>query len=163
MAWMIPITSAAADRRRGDEDRLLASLIQQDTGQRYEFKILHGGPRAFRGQERLQQILEQESRAQWELAMKLDDARLVLRRTRDARSRDVLRGGEIDPYRTELGSTGSIAAITVALAVVTGLFVALLSSSGVETGIRDATILPTIGLVAIAFIVLVKVALNRRR
>jgi hypothetical protein len=102
MAWMVPIMAA---QQQEEENRLLAELIAQDTQDRNEFKILHGGPGAFRSAERMQKVLEEEGQAQWTLAAKLDSERLILRRPREARTRDVLRGPSIDPYRTRLGGT----------------------------------------------------------
>ena len=163
MAEMIPMMSAGADQGRGEEDRLLAALTQQDTAQRYEFKILHGGPNAFRGQERLQYVLEQESHAQWELAMKLDDARLALRRPRDARSRDALRGDEIDPYRTQIGSPRAIAAGAVMLGVLAAVILGLLVVGQAETGNPDGIAWTTITIGIVIALVLLKVALVRRR
>lgn len=114
MGWMVPIVTATGQQH--EEEQVLAALIKQDQEDRYEFKVLHGGFATFRDKERLQQILDEEARAQWELAMKLDDARIVLRRPRTARSRDVLLGEGIDPYRTQL--RGSSAARNVVLTMV---------------------------------------------
>ena len=163
MAEMIPIMSASADQGCGEEDRLLAALTQQDTAQRYEFKILHGGPNAFRGQERLQQVLEQESHAQWELAMKLDDARLALRRPRDARSRDALRSGEIDPYRTQIGSPRATAAGAVMLGVLAATVLGLLFVGKAGTGTPNGSIWSAIIITFVIALALVKLALARRR
>ncbi len=65
----------------------------------------------------MQQILDEEARSQWELALKLDDQRLVLRRPRDARSRDAFREAGVNPYRTELSSVRSNAQIAAVLGV----------------------------------------------
>jgi hypothetical protein len=139
--------------------------VQQDAAQHYEFKILHGGPTAFRGQEHLQRVLEQESRAQWELVMKLDDARLVLRRPRDARSRDALRGAEIDPYRTQIGSPRTIAAGAVMLGVLAAVILGLLVVGQAGAGSPDSTpwLGVTLGLGIIIVIAFVMMALVRRR
>ncbi len=112
------IPAMAETAQKDEEDRLLAALIQQDREGRYEYKILHAGFRTFRKPERMREILDQEARSQWELALKLDDQRLVLRRPRDERSRDAFREPGTDPYRTELSSVRSTALITVILGVV---------------------------------------------
>lgn len=164
MAWMIPIMAADARRSPGEEDQVLASLIGQDTAQRYEFKILRGNPGAFRGEERLQRVLEEEAHAQWELAMKLDDMRIALRRPRDARSRDALRNGGVDPYRTELASNRSaLLLVVLAVGVLAALFIGLLVASPARIGVAESMISVAIGVALVLFVLLASIARGRRR
>jgi len=161
MAWMAPMMSDSSHVNREEESRLLAALVQQDAAERFEFKILRGGPVAFRGRERLQHVLEEESRAQWELVTKLDDSRIVLRRPRDARARDVLRGDQVDPYRTELRSTRSAGLIVAGLAVSTALGLGLMLQRGPDLGIVSWLVI--IVLVLLVLIAMVLVTAARRR
>ena len=164
MDWMMPMMAAAADRSHAEEDQLLAALTQQDTAQRYEFKILHGGATAFRGKGRMQRVLEEEARAQWELAIKLDDARVALRRSRDARSRDALRSGDIDPYRTELASNRSAAVASVlAISVLIVLVVGLLVERRGDLGGSEAVTWSLFLIAIVTGLALVKLVLIRRR
>jgi hypothetical protein len=164
MAWMVPMMSDGSDVNREEESRLLAALVQQDTAARFEFKILRGGPVAFRGRERLQRVLEEESRAQWELVTKLDDSRIVLRRPRDARARDMLRGDPIDPYRTELRATRSAGLIVVALAVSTALVLGLMLQRGPDVEIAAWPMVAVLlVLLLITLIAMVLVVATRRR
>jgi hypothetical protein len=167
MAWIVPVITAA---QQEDEDtKLLAALATKDTEDRYEFKILHGPARIFGNGTRLQAVLEEERQAQWELVMKLDDQRLVLRRPRRTWAYSPPEGtrqaGAIDPYRTQIGasSRASYAAVMVGL-LVTGI--ATMAWIGVgrpdllDSGIW--TMLTTI-LMMLVVAVLIKVKMGRGR
>jgi hypothetical protein len=162
MGWMIPMMVAAS--HKAEEEKLLAALVQQDTDHEFEYKILHGHLGAFRKPERLQSALEQESRAQWELAVTLDDQRIVLRRPHTARSRDVLLGTEANPYRTQIGGAISGRALAVLIGVVLlGAAIALLlgrRSAGMANG---GFIAPSVLGVGVVTLLVLVVAIAAKR
>ena len=161
MFAFIPVMTETA--QKGEEDRLLAALIQQDREGKYEYKILHGGIGAFGKPERMREILDEEARSQWELALKLDDQRLALRRPRDARSRDTYRDAEIDPYRTELSSVRSTAIIAAILGVaIAGVLAWVLFSRQTDApALGDAP--PVIWMVLGVFALVFLLVIARRR
>jgi hypothetical protein len=162
MMMFVPVMTE--NNQKEEEDRLLAALIQQDSAGKYEFKILHGW---FRKPERMQAVLDEEVRSQWELALKLDDQRLVLRRPRDARSRDQFRGSELDPYRTQLSTARTTWKLTFVLGVlVAGVLVAVLLSRPAETPLAGAvgpTIWGLVSVFALVFLVVFLLIFARRR
>lgn len=159
MAWMIPII--VSEQEREDEDRLLAALIAQDHEGRYEFKVLRGGPGTFRKPERLQEVLDEEARAQWEMAMKLDNARIVLRRPRTARARDTLSGAEVNPYRTDINGRQRARAIFWLLIVgAIGAGLALLLVTGGGGASSDARLWPVIAVTLVAILVVTVVVVR---
>lgn len=107
MAYMAPIIAAAsaAQKKRQDEEEesLMAEFLKEDKSGNWEYKIIRGMIGAFRSEARMQRVLEVEAQASWELAMKLDDDRMVLRRPRSARGQDVNLDPGVRPYRTNYG------------------------------------------------------------
>ena len=114
MAWIAPIAVAAAQKE--EEERTIREL-QHRYGRAWEFKVLRGTLFAFGNPDRLQEALTEESAAGWELAQRLDDNRLILRRPVAARENDVLLGDNYNPYREHYGS-GHVWLITVAIGLV---------------------------------------------
>lgn len=116
MAWIggaiVPIIAAAAVARE-EEDELMSTL-REEAGDGWEFKIVRSVSFAFGNPHRLRQMLEEEVRAGWVLAGKLDDSRVFLKRPRSARELDHLLEPGINPYRTDYG----IAAVTIGLLMV---------------------------------------------
>ena len=161
MFAFIPVM--AETDQKDEEDHLLAALIQQDREGKYEYKILHGGIGAFRKPERMREILEEEARSQWELALKLDDQRLVLRRPQDARSRDAYRDAGVNPYRTELSSVRSTAIIAAVLGVaMAGVLAWVLFSQQIDApAVGDAS--PVIWMVLGVFALVFLLIIARRR
>jgi hypothetical protein len=84
-----------------------------------------------------------------------DDARLVLRRPRDARARDALRAAEIDPYRTELRSARMAGALVIVTAVTVALVLGLVLQGGPETG---AASWPLMAAIVLALLIVLIVA-----
>jgi hypothetical protein len=79
----------------------MTAYTPQDLSSEWEFKILRSTTGAFRNTHRLNQVLEEERQAGWELIEKFDDNRIRLKRPASARIQDDSRS--IDPYRTYVG------------------------------------------------------------
>jgi hypothetical protein len=101
MAWIAPIAVAAAQKE--EEERVIRELRHR-FGRAWEFKVLRSASFAFGNPDRLQEALMEESAAEWQLAQRLDDNRLILRRPIAARENDVLLGDKYNPYREHYGS-----------------------------------------------------------
>ena len=86
-----------------------------ELAQDYEFKILRSATGAFRRPERLQQILDEEARCGWTLVEKFDNSRVRLKRPASARERDGKLG--LDPYRTYVGPSPNVIALTIAATI----------------------------------------------
>ena len=158
MGWMVPLMAAAQQRQT--EERLLAELIAKDEKNEYEYKILHAYSGAFRRAERLQEILDEERQARWELVMKLDDTRIILRRPRHAQVYGT--GAGVDPYRTQIGSN-RVAAVLI-VAGLLGLMVAAMVALGEGAGRVAAGSWPIVlTLIATVILVLLLVMIKRAR
>ena len=107
MAYIAPViaATAAAKKRKQEEEEeaLMANLMNEDQSGNWEYKIIRGVLGTFHSESRMRQALEKESPAGWELAMKLDDERLVLRRPRSASRQDEMLPAGAKPYRTDYG------------------------------------------------------------
>jgi len=163
MGWMIPVMAAAAQKQQ--DEKLLAELIGKDKEDKYEFKILRGYPGTFRNPERFQAILEEERRSRWEMVIKLDNESIILRRPRRAQAYDTLSGSEIDPYRTQIGS--SLVAkklfVLLGLLLVAGGLAYFLAANNPEVAI-DATGWPTIVIaITVGILMVFVLALKRNR
>ena len=101
MAWIAPIAVAAAQQE--EEAKAIAEL-EQRYGRAWEFKVLRSMAFAFDNTDRLEEALQEESAAGWQLTMQLDGNRLILRRPVTARQNDVLLGDNYNPYREHYGS-----------------------------------------------------------
>lgn len=132
MGWIAPIAVAAAQKE--EEERALREL-EHRFGRAWEFKVLRGMAFAFGNPDRLQEALTDESAAGWELAQKLDDNRLILRRPVTARENDILLGDNYNPYREHYGSGYVwLLALTLGLVVLGGVVLVLFQArSGVLT------------------------------
>ena len=164
MAWMAPVLAAADQQKR--EESLLAELISQDKEDKYEFKVLKGYLGAFRKPERLQRVLEEERRSQWEMVIKLDDERLIMRRPRRSQAYDAM-GTDIDPYRTQIGtgstSIGKGVAVVLGLLVLAagvGLFIVMRGSSG---SVVDGAAWSPIAAIVVTILVVMVFFLKRAR
>ena len=164
MGWMVPIMVASAQKQQ--DERLLAELIGKDKEDKYEFKILRGYLGAFRKPERLQAILEEERRSQWEMVIKLDEERIVLRRPRRSQAYDAMSGADTDPYRTQIGSSlaSPVLFILSGLLVTVGLAFLLLASSGKLGVAVDGTRWPIIAIaITVGILAVFVAALKRNR
>ncbi len=101
---MVVIGGGAAARRRRmrQEEEEMSSYSPEELTQ-YEFKIVRSLRGAFGNPQKFKQLLEEESRAGWELVEKLDDSRARFKRPLSARGRDSLLPPGIDPYRSYFG------------------------------------------------------------
>ena len=163
MGWMVPIMIASAQKQQ--HEKLLAELISKDTEDKYEFKILRGYPGTFRKPERFQAILDEERRSQWEMVIKLDDEQVILRRPRHAQAYDTVSGSEIDPYRTQIGSSlvPKKLFVFLGLLLVAGGLAYFLATNNPEVAI-DATRWPTIAIaITVGILMVFVLALKRNR
>ena len=162
MGWMVPMMAAAAQKQR--DEKLLAELIGKDTEDKYEFKVLRGHLGSFRKPERFQAILEEERRAQWEMVIKLDNESIVLRRPRRSQTYDTAPGSEIDPYRTQIGSSLVAPRLFVFLGLlVLGGLVAFLATTYTEVAV-DSARWPTITVaIVVGMLIFLVLALKRSR
>jgi hypothetical protein len=119
MAWIAPIAAASKQREQEEEERAMVEWLsgQEDADGPYEYKVLRSSFGAFGNRTKRQAALDEEARAGWELAAKLDDDRLILRRPVSMRGADSVLPPEVDPYRVQIDTN---------LPVIAGLLMALL-------------------------------------
>lgn len=125
MAFGGAAAAAAAKRRRmmiAEEEEDMAGYTQDDLGNGWEFKIVRSESAAFRKPEVLRKLIEEEARAGWVMLEKFDDRRVRFKRSRSARTRDVLLPPGVDPYRTRYGAPSAQYAVLASMVV--GLVVA---------------------------------------
>ena len=104
--------AAAAARLRAlhEEEERLSDYSPDDLTKGWEFKIVRANTAAFRKNEVMQQVCDEEARSGWELVEKFDDSRLRFKRPTAARNIPSPAG--LDPYRTTYGmSQGKLTAI----------------------------------------------------
>lgn len=115
--------AAEAERRRQEEEEM-TKYTDADLQGDWEFKIVRSNLASFKNPEVLQQVCAEEARAGWTLVEKFDNQRLRFKRPISARAGDA--GLEIDPYRTQYGtSAGVIVAVIVACALLVALAIPL--------------------------------------
>ena len=162
MAWMAPILAAAAKKRREEEEEEeMAWHLQEELGADWEFKIVRGGLYMFGNPQKLRQMLEEEARAGWEMAGKLDDDRIFLKRPRSARKRDHLLEPGIDPYRTDYGSlSGKSGTFVIVGLLILGvlLFTALVLGRLVIPAVTIPAVIMIVGALVVAGAVFLLVA-----
>ncbi len=166
MAYIAPIIAAANKKKQDEEEEsLMAEFMKNDKSGEWEYKIIRGTLGEFRSEARMQRALEAESRASWELAMKLDDERLVLRRHRSARSQDANLDPGVRPYRTDYGGK-TILLIVGMLLLILGVIAFALFSGGsglIGLGVGEYSIIMIGILVIMVVIGIVVVAMKFRR
>lgn len=116
--------AAAAARQMQMEEEEMTPYTREDLAEGWEFKILRSMSNAFGKPERLNQALQDESRAGWVLVEKFDNARIRLKRPATAKASD----GQLDfdPYRTYVGiSQGRYVLIIILASLGIPLLVAL--------------------------------------
>jgi hypothetical protein len=113
--------AAAAEKRRQLEETEEEKMTNYNTGdlEKWEFKIVRSESGAFRKPQVLQALLEEEALAGWEMVEKFDNRRIRFRRPIEARKRDEMLPGYVDPYRTHYGASMTRVSILIAL----GLFI----------------------------------------
>ena len=94
--------AAAAEMQRQEEEEM-TPYSSKDLDEGWEFKILRSNFRAFRNQERLRAVLEEEKRGGWTLVEKFDDQRIRLKRPAGAKASQGELADGYDPYRTTVG------------------------------------------------------------
>ena len=157
MAWMAPI--AAAAHQKQEEAALLKKLVEVDPEGRYEFKIIRGGINAFRNQEYLNQVLDKEMQGSWEFVEKIDNARVVLRRSNKSKLQDVHLDPDYDPYRINYGTgNANVIAILMGLSILVGLMFLFGYKVMQQKGGNGSTPTPMI-IVAITVFLLVMVVM----
>jgi hypothetical protein len=126
---MLPVilAIAAAQKQQAEEE----ASMQSEAG--YEYKVMRSATGSFRNRETLARMLDEEHEAGWELAEKLDDRRVRLKRSVEHRAADSSR--TFDPYRTTFGmgeaafallvTVGTLGVLVILLLIV-GLIVSLL-------------------------------------
>jgi hypothetical protein len=116
--------AAEAERQRQEEEEM-TKYTDADLQGDWEFKIVRSNLASFKNPEVLQQVCAEEARAGWTLVEKFDNQRLRFKRPVSARAGDA--GLEIDPYRTQYGtSSGAIVAVVVVCALLVALAIPFL-------------------------------------
>lgn len=110
-------------RKEREEEEDMTHYTSDDLDQDWEFKIVRSTFGSFRRPQMLQDLIEEESQAGWEMIEKFDEYRVRFKRPRSARRNDVNLPSYIDPYRTQYG-VGRQNLIVIGLVVMLGLFVA---------------------------------------
>ena len=113
MGWIPAVTSgaaaaSAAAAQQQEEEEDMTRYTPEELAEGWEFKILRSNSSAFRKPATLQRVVEEEARAGWVLVEKFDDSRIRFKRPRSAREQDQFLSTDIDPYRTNLGSSQAI-------------------------------------------------------
>ena len=168
MAHMVPIYAAIAaaqqKKKEEEEEFLMAEFMKQDKSGDWEYKIIRGTLGAFRSEERMHRALEAEAHASWELAMKLDDERMVLRRPRSASRHDSTLGSDVRPYRTDYGGKTVLLVVAMILLLLGVAFFAftLFYGAGGETGGYSIIMMGVImGILVVLGLVVVVMKLRR--
>ncbi len=73
----------------------------------WEFKIVRATDQRFRDPVVLQQLMDDESIAGWQMLEKLDNNRVRFKRRISESRSDYLLPSDVDPYRTQIGRTAS--------------------------------------------------------
>lgn len=106
--------AAAAERARQEEEEM-TMYDRDDLDGGWEFKFLRSATGTFRNPETLRRILEEESRAGWELVEKFDNNRIRLKRRTSHRENDHLL--EFDAYRSHAGMSEAKLALTIMFSI----------------------------------------------
>ena len=164
--------AAAAARKRAlkdqEEEEKMTQYEPQDLRDDWEFKIVRSATGAFRRQETLRQLIDEEAQSGWVFLEKLDDSRVRFKRSTGARYRDALLPDGVDPYRTRYGRGSKAPAAMLAMMV--GLLLAGVLAFLLFNGAQDGSSSPIVwssvsvlvGIVAIALGMLM-VLIRRRR
>lgn len=117
--------AAAETRRQHEEEEELTPYFPEELDGDWEFKILRSITGAFGKPEQLRRALEDEALSGWVLVEKFDDFRLRLKR--EVGVHDDERNPDIDPYRTNYG-TSHVRSVAMLLTLT---FVAVAVGAGV--------------------------------
>lgn len=166
MAYWVPIhaaIAAAEQKKKEEEEELMTEFMNQDKSGDWEYKIIRGALGSFRSESRMQRALEKETQASWELAMKLDDERLVLRRPRSASNHDSFLGPDAKPYRTDYGGKTVVLIVGLLLLLLGGAvfaYTALAGGAG-NDGSYSIIMIGTVGILILLGLVVVAMKLRR--
>jgi hypothetical protein len=116
--------AAAAKRRRQREEEEEATFMNTDPTGAFEYKILRSATSAFRNPAFFRAVMEEESRAGWELVEKLDNDRVRLRRLVSWREKDS--GLTQDPYRIWVGMSQLSLALCIVFGILAGVALIML-------------------------------------
>jgi hypothetical protein len=124
------IAAANAAKSREEESAML-DMLKHQNGAAWEYKIARSTLFGFDRRGKLQAMLEQEARAGWSMAAKLDGDRVVLKRPVAMRAHDHELADDIDPYRTDYGNwtailVGVLAGLTLMLFAGVMVFILIL-------------------------------------
>jgi hypothetical protein len=165
MAWMAPISAAAQQRQ--EEMALLSKLREADEQGRYEFKIIRAGLNGFRNQDYLDQVLDTEMQGSWEFVEKIDNGRVILRRTLTSKAKDIHLDVDYDPYRINYGSgNANIMGIVIGLILLVGImffFGFQVLGRGTEEAVNGLSMPMIILSVGILLLLLIVVLLKLKR
>ncbi len=115
--------AAAAARRRREQEEEEVTLMNTDPSGAVEYKIIRSATGAFKDPAKFRAALDEEARAGWELLEKLDNSRARLRRLTECRKRDAELGQ--DPYRTQVGMSEAVLAMSIIAAALLGVVLLL--------------------------------------
>src|SRR5688572_12543973 len=119
----------AARRQMEEEEEQMTPYSQEELENDWEFKIVRANTGIFDKPRTFQKLIDEETRAGWQLLEKIDNSRVRFKRRRSARQRDAQLPPEVDPYRVHFGmSEGALAAwIVLAVIAVIGVLVLVIS------------------------------------
>jgi hypothetical protein len=113
--------AAAAEMQRQEKEEM-TKYTDADLQGDWEFKIVRSNLGGFKNPDFFQQVCAEAAKAGWTLVEKFNNQRLRFKRPISARAGDA--GLEIDPYRTQFGtSSGAIAVYAIAIAVLVALVI----------------------------------------
>ena len=115
--------AAAAARRRREQEEEEVTLMNTDPSGAVDYKIIRSATGAFKDPAKFRAALDEEARAGWELLEKLDNSRARLRRLTECRKRDAELGQ--DPYRTQVGMSEAVLAMSIIAAALLGVVLLL--------------------------------------
>jgi hypothetical protein len=107
--------AAYAELQRQEEEEM-TPYSAKDLDDGWEFKILRSNLGAFRNQEKLRAILDEEKRGGWTLVEKFDDQRIRLKRPAGAKQAQGELADGYDPYRTTVGAAQGVIAMATIVA-----------------------------------------------
>ncbi|MBN1120798.1 MAG: hypothetical protein JXJ17_06940 [Anaerolineae bacterium] len=115
MGWIGGVTggtsaaiAAANAAKKREEEAAMLDMLKHQNGAAWEYKIVRSALYGFDRKGKIQAMLEQEARAGWSMAAKLDGDRVVLKRPVAMCAHDHELGDDVDPYRTDYGSQAAI-------------------------------------------------------
>lgn len=128
-AAAIAVAAAKRKARHRKEEEIMTKYSSEDLDG-WEFKIVRASTRRFKNREQVKQLCDEEAKAGWEMVEKFDDYRIRFKRRVEHRSRDQYL--DIDPYRSEIGTTqaGIVVAVLIAIAILTAGVVILTARMG---------------------------------